>query len=168
MSVRTRTRLAIGVVALATFAGCSSSSSNSSSSSGRTSSTSTTTVAKATKSWVDTWKPTLVSAYGPAQRTFLTAIQGSAIADVRTAALSVSAANTSLRAAITKAGPPPASARAAATNLSKGLGTEGALVNEVLRTCTAPNEQCRAAVTAFAQNNSKQIVPPLTALGATG
>ena len=163
MSVRKRALVAIGVLTLGTLAGCSSSSS------GTTSSTSTAPakVAKATNTWVSKWKPTLVSAYGPAQQAFLTAIEGGGIADVRTAAQAVLTANTALTAAITNAGPPPAPARGAAAKLLKGLGTEATLINEVLRTCTAPNDQCQAGVTAFAQNNSKQIVPFLTALGAT-
>lgn len=153
-----------GAVMLATFAGCSSSSS---SSKGTASTSSTPTAGKPASAWVERWKPTLVNDYGTAQQRFLVAIESGGVADIRTAAQTVLTANAALTTAITGAGPPPASDRAAAARLGKGLGTEVVLINEVLKTCTAASQECQAGVTAFANNNSKQIVPALTALGAT-
>ncbi len=48
----------------------------------------------------------------------------------------------------------------------QGLGTELLLVKEVLRTCTGASQECQAAVTAYGENNQKQIVPGFTGLGA--
>jgi len=156
-------RLAVGavaVVALGGLAGCSGSSS------GTASSTTTTTVPKHESAWVKQWKPVLTNTYSPAQQTFLTAIQGGLVADVQSAGQKVVAANTALTAAITSAGPPPAADATASAKLVKGLSTELLLVNEVLRTCTSGTQECQAAVTAYGENNSKQIVPAFTGLGA--
>lgn len=155
--------VAVGAAALLALAGCSGSSG---SSSAKPSSTTTTTVSKRESAWTKRWKPVLTTTYGPAQQAFLSAIQGGLVADVQSAGQKVVAANTALSTAITSAGPPPAADAAASAKLVKGLGTELLLVNEVLRTCTAASQECQAAVTAYGENNSKQIVPAFTGLGA--
>ncbi len=161
--MRTRAVGAVALVGLGVIAGCSSSSS---SSSGKASSTTTTTVPKHESAWTKQWKPTLTNSYGPAQQAFLSAIQGGLVADVQSAGQKVVAANAALTAAITSAGSPPAADAKASAELVKGLSTELLLVKEVLRTCTAASQECQAAVTAYGENNSKQIVPAFTGLGA--
>ena len=155
-------KLAVAFVALAALAGCS----GSSGSSGSKASTTSTTVPKQESAWTKQWKPVLTKTYGPAQQAFLTAIQGGLVADVQSTGQKVVAANTALTAAITQAGPPPAGDAAAGAKLVQGLGTELLLVREVLRTCTAASQECQAAVTAYGENNQKQIVPGFTGLGA--
>ncbi len=150
----------VGVVALGSFVGCTSSSSS------KSSGTSTTVKPKAASPWVGTWRPKLLSDYGPAQQAFLTAIQGGKVADVQTAAQKVATANNVLRTAIGGAGSAPKSDQAAAAKLVKGLNDESALIGEVVKVCTGTNEKCQAAVTAYAENNTKQIIPAFTALGA--
>jgi hypothetical protein len=151
------------LVAVGATAGCSGSSD---SSTGTASSTTTTTKPKVESAWTKQWKPVLTNTYGPAQQSFLTAIQGGLVADVQSAGQKVVSANRALTTAITNAGPPPAADAAASTQLVKGLGTELLLVTEVLKQCTASSAQCQAAVTAYGENNQQQIVPGFTGLGA--
>jgi hypothetical protein len=150
----------VGIAALGSFAGCSSSSSS------NASDTSTTVKAKAPSAWVGLWRSKLLSDYGPSQQAFLTAIQGGKVADVQTAAQKVAAGNVVLRTAIAAAGPAPKADQAAAAKLVKGLTTESSLISEVVKVCTGTNEKCQAAVTAYAENNTKKIIPAFTGLGA--
>jgi hypothetical protein len=159
-------RVAIGALAVGVLAGCSGSSGSSGSS--NDASTSSSTVPEATAAWVGKWKPTLISDYGPAQRAFLAAIEGGQVAGVQTTARTVTTANARLSTAIVDAGPPPPAATADVRRLLEGLSSEATLVAAVSETCTGSDGRCQSAVTAFAKNNSKQIVPALTGLGATG
>jgi hypothetical protein len=155
----------VAFVSIGAIAGCSGSSGSDSSGS-KGAGTTTTTVPKQESAWTKQWKPVLTNTYGPAQQAFLTAIQGGLVADVQSAGQKVVDANTALTTAITNAGPPPAADAAASARLVKGLGTELLLVKEVLRTCTSSSQECQAAVTAYGENNQKQIVPGFTGLGA--
>jgi hypothetical protein len=153
----------VAVVAVGAPAGCSGSSD---SSGAKASSTTTTTKPHHESAWTKQWKPVLTNTYGPAQQAFLTAIQGGLVADVQSAGQKVVSANAALTTAIKNAGPPPAADATASAQLVKGLDTELLLVTEVLKQCTASSAQCQAAVTAYGENNQKQIVPGFTGLGA--
>jgi len=165
--IRRSTLAASGTVALlaaVALGGCNGSS-GSSPSSGGSSTTTTSTAPKPASAWVKQWRTALVGTYATAQQGFLAAIQGGETAEVQAAGKKVADANAALRSAITGAGAPPAGDAKAAAKLLAGLGTEAAVVAEVLRTCTGASEQCQAAVTEYGNNNSQQIVPALTALG---
>ncbi|MGZ4756598.1 MAG: hypothetical protein ACXWA9_16945 [Acidimicrobiia bacterium] len=154
--------VAVGAVMLLAFAGCDSSSS----SSGKASGSTTSTAATPASAWVEKWKPTLVTQYGPAQAALLSAIQSGVVADVQSAGKAVVNANAALSTAITNAGPPPAEQAAEAGALMLGLAKELTLVQSVLRTCTGTDNTCQAAVTAYGENNKSTIVPAFTALKA--
>jgi hypothetical protein len=164
--IRRAPLLAVASVAVVVLAGCSGSSGASSGgSSGGSSTTSTSTAPKRESAWVKQWQPVLTGAYATAQQAFLGAIQGGEAAEVLSAGQKVAVASAAFRQAVANAGPPPTTDASAAAKLVHGLETEGTIVAEVLRTCTAASDQCQAAVTAYGTNNSQQIVPALTALG---
>jgi hypothetical protein len=154
--------IAAASVAVVVLVGCSGSSGSSGSGS---STTSASTAPKHESAWVKQWQPVLTGAYASAQQAFLGAIQGGEAAEVQAAGQKVAVASAAFKQAVANAGPPPATDATAAAKLVRGLETEGTIVAEVLRTCTGPSDQCQAAVTAYGDNNSKQIVPALTALG---
>lgn len=161
---------AIVLVALSACSG-SSDSSESSDSSKNTATTTTTAPASTTGSepasdWVGTWRPSLGRDYGPAQQSFLAAVQGARVIEVQAAVQKLLTGNEALRAAINDAGPPPASDREAATQLKRALAREHELVEEMQQVCTGTNPRCEEVVSSYVDNNSEQVIPALVALRA--
>lgn len=166
MTVRRAVASAVlAVMLLVALGACSSGSSDASSGKkGRGGTTTTTAAPTAQELWVAKWRGTLAQQYGPAQQAFLAAVQGAQVKAVQDATTKMLAANRALLAAIAAAGTPPAEAAEAASRLQLSLTAEQKLLQQIQQVCTGKNDACQPAVTQYADNNSKQVVPAFVAL----
>jgi hypothetical protein len=155
----------VSILMLGSVSGCGATSEPTATSSTRSGAADSASAETASE-WLAKWGPMLSTDYGPAQKTFLAAIKTGQATAVQTAAQTVVDANERLDAAIDAAGPPPKSEAGDVTKLKRALTKEATLLRTVLQTCTDPNQACQDAVTSYAKNNAKQIIPALTALGA--
>jgi len=173
VTTRRRTSIAAAVVVVVVLGGCSGSSDSSGPKDSKRSSSTTTSTAPGpttgstpSSDWVGAWRASLGRDYGPAQQTFLAAVQGARVVEVQAATQQLLVGNAALRAAIDAAGPPPAADRKAARRLTRALELEHELVTEMQEVCTGSNPRCEEVVNRYVDNNSEQVIPALVALRA--
>lgn len=155
-----------GMLTFGSVAGCSDGTSEPASTSSTRAGANDANPSETATEWLAKWETSLSSDYGPAQKAFLAAIKTAQPAAVKAAAQGVLDANGRLGAAIDAAGPPPKSETADVQKLKRALAKEATVLGTVLQTCTDPNQACQDAVTSYAKNNVRQIIPALTAIGA--